>query len=288
MLVILDPFLFDGNRPVDRHALESIVRLMRHVRGSIPGVRWYWDKVSRECIGPLVRAMTDRTYLMHLDELRHWTRDIRLPDAPRRITVWNFRTLFAGLGPTWSDTMLRIVSGCVLTGEPTILITCIRNGRNGIEHRHGHVVCVEKTCWNLRIRPEGHALTRIPCVCSLRNLTVPWTCRYDDCLPATADGAAFTFCPHPAWEKTSTEVFRTHEARHAWIDGRGNAWAKPSTGNGHHWDVYLAPDLEEAYGLGQLNIVVWGAPAKEGPAGGLHHVPEKKEGRLKKQTGWTC
>jgi hypothetical protein len=52
--------------------------------------------------------------------------------------------------------------------------------------------------------------------------------------------------------------------------------------------VYLTRSLEEEYGLGQLNIVQWGAPSKEGAAGALHHVPGDKKSRLEKDTGWSC
>lgn len=193
--------------------------------------------------------MADRAYRAHLFTLRRWTRDVQLPEPPRRVTVWHFRAFFQDLGPDWLSIMLRLVTGCVLSGEPTVLVTCLRDGRTAVHHQHGHVLCIEKTCWNLRLRAEGQALSRVPAVAS---------------------------------------VFRTHEARPAWLDARGNAWAKPSTGGGYHWDVYLSPELDDEYGLGQLNIVAWGGPPAEGLPGSLHHVPGHKQGRLKKKTGWTC
>jgi hypothetical protein len=50
----------------------------------------------------------------------------------------------------------------------------------------------------------------------------------------------------------------------------------------------IARARAEEYGLGQLNITRWGAPAREGPAGALRHVPTDKQGRLAKKTGWHC
>lgn len=289
MLAILDPHLFHPEHPVDSDALERIVHLLRRAGCGIPSVDWYWHELNEQFISPLHRRkMADRPYRDHLFTLRRWTREVQLPEPPRCVSVWHFRAFFQDLGPEWLSIMLRLVTGCVLSGEPTVLVTCLRDGRNAVHHQHGHVLCVEKTCWNLRLRPEGHGLSRVPAVASLRNVAVPWTCRYDDHLPAAEDGAAFPFCPDPAWQKTSTEVFGTHEARPAWFDARGNAWAKPSTGGGYHWDVFLTSKLHAEYGLGQLNIVAWGGPPSEGLPGSRHHVPGRKQGRLKKKTGWTC
>ena len=80
----------------------------------------------------------------------------------------------------------------------------------------------------------------------------------------------------------------THESRPTWRDRKSNHWARPATGGGHHWDVYLEPSLAEEYGLGQLNIVQWSAPASEGAPGSIHHVPTSKKSRLRKKTGWSC
>lgn len=177
--------------------------------------------------------------------------------------------------------MQRIVTGCVLAGEPTFILTSLRDGINAARHPHGHVVSVEKACWNLRVRPKGHALARVLCLCCYRNFVIPWTCRYDDRLPAKEDGGEFPFAAHDEWQKTTVEVFGTKESRYAWVDGHGNWWAKPLTpGEKHHWDVYLSPEAKKKYTLGQINVVAWGAPKDEGVPGTIHHVPRKKRGRL--------
>jgi hypothetical protein len=197
--------------------------------------------------------------------------------------------MFNQLGERWRDVMQKLLAGCILTEEPTVLITRLVEGRNINVHRHGKVILEEKTCWNLRIQPTGHATVRIPCVHSSRNHEVSWTCRYDVRLPAIQDGASFPFCPLADWENSSVTVIRVHQSRPAWVDSHGNCWARPSTGGGHHWDVYLeGRGMLEEYGIDQLNIVQWGAPATEGAPGGIHHVPKDKLGRLKTRVGWSC
>jgi hypothetical protein len=197
--------------------------------------------------------------------------------------------LFTPAGPDWVDLMAGILTRCVLTDEETILVTRLIFGRNAREHSGpGRCRLTEKTCWNLRLRLPGQEVRRIPAVCSRRNVSVPWTARFDDSLPAETDGASFPFCPPPDWLKSSVRVFGTHEGRPAWSDTQGNYWACPAAGRGYHWDVYLGSGLADTYGLDQLNIVRWGAPPEEGVVGALHHVPRDKRPRLRKTAGWVC
>jgi hypothetical protein len=197
--------------------------------------------------------------------------------------------MFGLLDERWVNIMARLVAGAVLSREETVLLTHLRQNRNLTVHQGpGKCTVAEKTCWDLRVQPAGGDMTRVPVACRERNLDVPWTCRLDDRLPADTDGARFPFCPPADWQKSSVAVVTTHESRPTWRDHQGNHWARPATGEGHHWDVYLTRSLEEEYGLGQLNIVQWGAPSKEGAAGALHHVPGDKKSRLEKDTGWSC
>ena len=87
---------------------------------------------------------------------------------------------------------------------------------------------------------------------------------------------------------SKTTVWETHQSRPCWLDAQGQWWARPATGGGHHWDVYLNPDEERRIGLDQINVTQHGAPADEGDPGTLHHVPEKKLQALKTRSGWRC
>ena len=172
--------------------------------------------------------------------------------------------------------MARLLTGCALTGQPTILITRLVSRRNDEEHS-GPERCrlIEKTCWDLRVRTPGSGRRRIPLVRHRRNVLVPWTTRFDDRLPAEDDGARFPFCPPTDWHKSSVRACETHESRPAWLDAKGNHWACPATGC-YHWDVYLESELAARYGLVQLNVVRWRAPPAEGAVGDLHHVPRER------------
>jgi hypothetical protein len=72
------------------------------------------------------------------------------------------------------------------------------------------------------------------------------------------------------------------------VDAQGQGWARPSTGGGYHWDVYLTAQAEDRIGLAQINITQHGAPAGQGRPGDLHHVPKDKRPRLRDQSGWRC
>jgi len=45
--------------------------------------------------------------------------------------------------------------------------------------------------------------------------------------------------------------------------------------------------VRDLVGLSEINVVEFGAPAAEGNAGELHHVPDAKEGKVT-GTGWSC
>lgn len=285
MLAILDPVLFDPAAPLTIGSLKELLRLLHRKRARIPDIEWYWKELQRE----LVRPLHARSGYRDLDRLRDFARVVTLPPLPRRVPVWSFRRMFGALGERWVEVMAQLVTGAVLSGEETVLLTHLRENRNlTIHHGPGKCTAEEKTCWDLRVQPAGGDMARVPVVCRERNLDVLWTARFDDRLPAEADGARIPFCPPPDWQKSSVEVVTTHESRPTWRDNKGNHWARPATGEGYHWDVYLTRPLEEEYGLGQLNIVQWGAPAKEGAPGALHHVPGDKKSKLKKDTGWRC
>lgn len=286
MLAILDPVLFDPRQPLCPRALDELIRLLRREGARIPSAAWYWNVLQRELIRPLSRR---HEYRAGLDQLRGFADDVHFPSPPPRVSVWSFEAMFAPLGPGWVDIMMRVVTGAVLSGEESVLLTHLREGRNLIIHPGpGRCTVREKACWDQRVRAGDRPQARVPLVCRRRNLRVPWTCRFDDRLPADADGAQFPFCPPPDWHKSSVPVVHTHQSRPTWRDRHGNHWARPATGGGHHWDVYLTPARAQEYGLEQLNITRFGAPSAQGAAGTLHHVPKDKQSRLKSTAGWRC
>ena len=287
MLAVLDPVLFSTD--TRRSELDEVVRLCRKYGARIPDASFYWHKLQRERIQPLSREGL-REIRSALDALRSRASTVQFPEAPPRITLWDFRTMFGALGREWVDVMARLLTGCALTGEPTILITRLVLGRNAEEHS-GPERCrlIEKTCWDLRVQAPGSGRRRIPLVRHRRNVAIQWTTRFDDRLPAEDDGARFPFFPPADWHKSSVRVCKTHESRPTWLDVMGSHWACPATGWGYHWDGSLESSLSERYGLSQLNVVCWGAPPDEGAVGDLHHVPRKKGSRLKSAgAGWAC
>ncbi len=284
MLAVLDPLLFAG---ISEAGLNEVARILRQTQARIPDSR-YWKKLQLEVIRPLSRECS-RQLRIGLDVIRRHASKIHLVDLPPRPTVWDFRLMFAQAGSEWVDIMGKTLAGCTLTGEETILITRLISGRNAEEHSGpGDCRLTEKTCWNLRVQVPEADVHRIPAICSRRNIFVPWTTRLDDKLPAESDGASFPYCPPPDWHKSSVDVFETHQSRPAWLDAKGGHWACPATGWGYHWDVYLELALADHYGLNQLNIVRWGAPAGEGAIGAVHHLPRDKKARLKRTLGWSC
>ena len=286
MLAVLDPLLFGGHRPIAESELAEVARILRNAEARIPAGS-YWKRLELELIRPLNRRSTHKLRA-GLDAIRSFVSSVPFPRPPARVAVWDFRTLFQQAGPVWIEVMARILTGCILTGEETILISRLRSERNTRTHS-GPNRCrlTEKTCWNLRIQVPDTALRRVPVIANRRNVSIPWTTRFDDRLPAAAE-ASFPFCPPRDWFKSSVRAFETHQGKPAWLDAKGNHWACPATGWGYHWDVYLQAGLADEYGLDQLNIVRWGAPSEEGVVGTLHHVPREKRQRLKKSTGWSC
>ena len=82
------------------------------------------------------------------------------------------------------------------------------------------------------------------------------------------------------------------ESKPCWIDRHGNGWARPNinAGASYHWDVYINnPNHVALVGLNQVNVVQFGAPAGEGKAGWIHHVPGDKAGKINlEKRGWSC
>jgi len=289
-IAIIDPIIFRHTPHISVESLKELLQVMRRHGMEIPLTNFYWERLEREFIRPL-HSQVDKDYLEALDQLRHYARQIHLPSLPSRVTVWSFRDLFAQLSQEWLDVMLKIAAQCSMTGRRTVVLSRLMDGRNVRRHSASDANCInEKTIWNLRVQPMRGQIIRIPIACSRRNISVPWSCRFDDELPADIEDADFPFCPHPDWETNpNLAVCRTFQSRPAWVDSKGNYWAEPSTPNPQHWDVFLNSEMHELYGINQLNICKSRGHLPTGKvAGDIHHVPPEKRPRLRRTTGWSC
>lgn len=296
---LLDPTLLLDDWPDDtslRRAIDDIVRLCRRHSVRLPEAAGYWSRLWSELGRPLERAQPPATKrsLQQLRQLRA-PHDTLLPPPPNEARVWGFCELFGTpeLGGRWEDLMAQAALSAAHAArerdEEVLLLVRRLPGRNLHEERAGQVTLARISRWRLHLQQPGIPPTSIPCVSRSRQLEVPWTQRLDPRLPAEAEGARYPFCPPPEWWLRDTTVWRTMESRPAWIDAKGNGWARPSIedGSGYHWDVFLPYQLQEDIGLSQINVVEYGAPADEGPTGSIHHVPADKKHALRDR-GWSC
>ncbi|MCK6587754.1 MAG: hypothetical protein HUU21_25230 [Polyangiaceae bacterium] len=300
MIAIIDPALLltesaEGPLPPDEeksleYAVDDAARICRDQRAVIPAAEWYWNKLQREIVRPLHRQVTGSRLRQGLDALGRSAKPMALGSAPAvgKTRMWGIKPLFAWgrLPSEWFGVMERLLIGCAQQDEETVLITRLFPGRNLTMHAVGRTTLIEKTRWRLYVHVPGRAPRQIPCIRGPRNLAVPWTARFDEKLP---DQGRFPFCPPKRWWRRDTKANRTYKSKPAWIDRYGNGWAQPGTGGDYHWDVFLEdPNLQDAVGLHQINVVAWGTTEKGKTPGGLHHVPDDKEPHLKAGCSWTC
>ena len=300
MKVILDPALFltrvPGQLSADedveiRQLIDDAVRVCRQHGYEVVAAGAYWKKLQQDLVRPLERAGSPQLRA-GLDTLRSLAkpRNLPVPPAGSRKKVWGVKQLFGWprLGQDWLELMETVLVGCALLGESFMLLARQFEGRNQQTHASGRCELVEKTRWRLYIQVTGQPPLTLPCIRNLRNLSIDWTQRFDERLPAQSDGARFPFCPPEHWWRRHVVSCRTVQSKPAWVDARGNGWARPATGGGRHWDVYIEdPNVAETIGLDQLNIVQWEA-RPEGKVGHIHHVPTEKKSRLADTAGWSC
>ena len=316
MLAVVDPYLlyFDeekGLKPVAADTLADMVRMLDESGASIPEDEFYWPKIWSELGAPLLGRMRDnRDYKRHLDALRRRARHTRIPAPPAEIRLESsaFQLMFGGLGAGWVQTMQGILAGCVGLDE-TILLTRLIPGRNArpSDHEDYRHVFVEKTCWEFVIQPGGAEPRRVACVCSSRNMEVPWTCRYADGLPSEEDGGKCPFYPPEDWREESRRAVEHKKSRPCWQDDQDLFWAEPQaqslSRSAYHWDVYLEwnPNIMQR-NLGKkikgkkikgknkkdeapyMNVCRWRSGWEkdgEGRPGDIHHPDEMKD-----KPGW--
>jgi hypothetical protein len=209
--------------------------------------------------------------------------------------VWKngFEQLFGNIGGTsWTEKMAAATLRAVGTGDDVVLFTRILENRNVTQHRTGETTLLEITRWVLHVQSKAFGRRQVLCVHHPRNISERWTARFDWRLPSPNDGAGYPFCVPGKWWQQATPSFKTIRSKPCWIDRKQNGWARPNIneGSGYHWDVFIENrSLAEAVGLDQINVVEFGAPQEEGKAGSIHHVPNKKAGKIDlKKRGWTC
>ena len=296
MIGIVDPALFLSEQPgklapgeeerLDR-LLRCVVRVHTEFRLTLPALPSYIDKLKREMLAPLQKIATTRQFQATLDYFRASLVSANLP-RPEHLTIWGLKELFtwSRLDPGWLVELERTLALAINSHEPIVLLTRYVEGRNLRIHRVARCELEEKTRWRIRVQRNLADPRPVDCVRDPRNIRVPWTIRYDERLPAAEDQARYPFYPPAAWDDETTPAYRTRQSKPAWIDAGGNAWVRPATGGGYHWDVFVGNSgLAEKLGLDQLNIVQFDAPLSEGKPGHIHHVPEDKKSRLR-DLGW--
>ena len=309
MLVVLDPGFFreDGVRAVDaavraqaqrrlQQRLDDANRILlgKTLVVATPGVTWLDAIYQREvrdlpvANDPRLRAAIDRIFRDH-----RRAGAVLPPVAPVGV-MWGVAMMseWQPLGGGWRAPMEQILAATTVYAaehEQPVAFLCHRIlGRNAMDRSSGGVELIEVLRWRLSVSVRGAPPTVFPCVSTPRNLVVDWTRRMDGRLPELHGPGLHPYCAPPGWKNSNTPVWRTHQSRPCWLDAQEQWWARPATGGGYHWDVYLNADQSARVGLHQINVTQHGAPADQGQPGDLHHVPGDKKHAIKNTSGWNC
>lgn len=297
MIGLLDPALFlpRSDQDVERD-LNLVLRACREHAIRLVQIDEYWRDLWTDFARPLERQLgpSARRALQELRKSAVTSNEYVPPLAPAAGKAWwaGFAQLFGdrALGVSWEEKMARATLRAVVADEDVVVLTRRIAGRNLASYVVGGSALDETTRWMLHVQPKGIGHRQILCVHHPRNVRERWTARFDWRLPTSSDGGRYPFCPPKHWWKGATPAHRTVESKPAWLDRHGNGWARPNIaqGAGYHWDVFIqSPALQQAVGLLQINVVEFGAPAREGKPGELHHVPTAKLGKPT-GIGWSC
>lgn len=310
MLVVLDPGFFreDGIDSTDA-ARRSVASLRLRERlddanslllqpatqlvVAVDSLRWF-DSIYRY-EARAIEDVAERPLKQALARLREHRKHGRtLSPTVLLGKMWGVALMadWLPLGRTWRAQLESVLAAAVQTAAREslpLLFLCNRiNGRNVRDRSSKEVELMEVLRWRLSASIRGAPPTTVPCVGKRRHVEVPWTRRMDDRLPDLHGPGRHPYCPLPDWMNSQTKVWGTHQSRPCWLDAQRQWWARPATGGGYHWDVYLNSDETTRLGLPQVNITQHGAPADQGEPGDLHHVPTKKRHALKETSGWRC
>lgn len=310
MLVVLDPGFFreDGIEIGDAPWREAASRRLRHrldhanallmqpgtqLVVAVDKLAWF-DDVFRAQVKSLELGAERPLKQAFARLLEHRKRGRTLPGVVLTGTMWGVVQM--AQWPTsqrsWRPELERVLAASVVTaareGVPVVFLCHRIEGRNIRDRSSNSVELVEVLRWRLSVSIRGAMPALIPCVGQLRHLDVPWTRRMDDRLPDVHGPDLHPYCPPSGWAHARTKVWGTHASRPCWLDAQGQWWARPATGGGYHWDVYLNHDEEQRIGLSQINVTRHGVPIGEGAPGDLHHVPKKKRQAIQTSSGWRC
>ena len=294
MNLIIDPGIFvsfvrdadAGQHAKDalRRNLANLASIISSANARVAYVRDAWQDLYSNHIDAAINQCGDHGVRAAVSLLRRNFRS--LDSSGAAIRAWGALALTQAAGERqefWANSLADSAVSLLARREPVAIFTGLEPGRNCIVHRNDHSTVVEKTRWALYFVSVGlNGATGVSCVSSLRNLSVPWTTRFDDALPDTASAGGFRFSPPTNWVRRAAISVRAMNGKMAWIDFGGNGWVPPNTpGAAYHWDVHFLNPADSPNGLNPCNIVKWGGPADEGVPGGVHHVPAGKRARAR-------
>lgn len=260
---------------------------------AVDDLRWFDAIYQNEA-----RALKDvaqRPLKQALARLReHRKQGRKLPATELAGKIWGVPLMadWVKFGRPWRTELERVLAASVHTAtqeQVPVVFLCHRiEGRNARDQSSEDVELLEVLRWRLTAALRGAPTMTVPCVGKRRHLDVPWTRRMDDRLPDRHGPGRHPYCPPRRWMNSQTKVWATHQSRPCWLDAHGQWWARPGTGGGYHWDVYLNANEATRIGLSQINVTQYGASAGQGEPGDLHHVPTKKRHLLRETAGWRC
>jgi hypothetical protein len=295
MNLLIDPTIFkdyidsgfDGLfLPILEARLARLSRILLGQAASIVFFKNQWLIFQESFVAPVHKHAITPNVRTPLDLLRGRVK-ILPSNLNAGVHAWGFEQLFRGLvgdDVDWPSTMAALAAEALRGEEPVAIFTDLIVGRNAELHVVGHSRIVEKTRWRAYVRSIGvrGGIGHVPCLVSMRNVNVPWTCRYDDSLPDNHPAGGYSFSPPEKWHRKDVVSIRTRLGKKCWIDINGNCWADPNTpGQAYHWDVFFESDEDSPIGISPINIVRWGVPAREGLPGEIHHIPTTRASRVR-------
>lgn len=280
---ILDPLVFFIPPTPTKDSLADLLKAMDFVISALQHglhvsvTKAVWQRINREFFQPAAYVLGSRHLATRMQILNSKLNFTAPPQGQGQ--TWGIKTLytFANLPDSsfWLAEVANIAVHWINQGEEFVFLTRLSVGRNVKEHRLENCVIWEKTHWQIFVKSSVKNLAEvaIPCITSLRNLSVTWTQRYDDRLPDTAPTSGLAFVPALDWRKPSVCVVTTIQSKPTWEDAQKNGWSDTNTpGTGHHWDVFLRNNtLKKKFKDAHVNIKSWGTDDRGRVPGQVHH-----------------
>lgn len=308
-LVVLDPGFFreDGLQSADAQVFAEAERRLRvrlddanrvlRGRTLVVGTQeipWLDTVYHREVRG--MQSRLGREAKTAIDQLfrEHKRSGLSLSPVVPQGAFWGVAMMadWLALGGGWRENLEYVLAATAhaaqARGEDALFLCHQILGRNAADRSSNTVELIEVLRWRVTVSVRGAKTTVLPCVAHPRHIDVPWTRRMDPRLPDATGPGLHPYCPPPRWKHSGTTVTRTLQSRPCWIDAHDQGWARPATGKGYHWDVYLTAPNSTRIGLSQINVTRHGVPSNEGQPGDLHHVPSEKQHAIRSRTGWRC